>query len=90
MLEPTLAVPTLKVRGGTSYAAAFRLLRTEIAANIKQLKGDGYLVHRPAVFFLSDGEPTDKESVWQSALWSVCGRRSSWRPFSTAWSRAIR
>lgn len=68
VLEPTLTIPALKVRGSTSYAAAFRLLRTEIAANIKQLKGDGYLVHRPAVFFLSDGEPTDKDSMWRSAF----------------------
>src|SRR3954471_8861126 len=61
VLEPSLTLPHLSVRGGTSYAAAFRLLRAEIAANIKQLKADGYRVHRPALFFLSDGEPTDKE-----------------------------
>lgn len=68
VLEPTLTIPTLKVRGATSYVAAFRLLRTEIAANIRQLKVDGYLVHRPAVFFLSDGAPTDKESEWRAAF----------------------
>ena len=68
VLEPTLTIPTLTVRGSTSYAAAFRLLRTEITANIRQLKGDGYLVHRPAVFFLSDGEPTDQDSEWRSAF----------------------
>lgn len=73
VLEPTLTIPTLRVRGGTSYAAAFRLLRAEIAANIKQLKGDGYLVHRPAVFFLSDGQPTDKDSVWRTAFSDLVG-----------------
>jgi uncharacterized protein YegL len=26
---------------------------------VAQLRADGYKVHRPAVFFLSDGEPTD-------------------------------
>lgn len=68
VLEPSLTLPTLKVRGGTSYVAAFTLLRSEIAANIKQLKVDGYKVHRPAVFFLSDGEPTDKEQDWKAAF----------------------
>jgi uncharacterized protein YegL len=73
VLEPTLTLPTLEVRGSTSYAAAFRLLRTEIAANIRQLKGDGYRVHRPAVFFLSDGLPTDEDSVWRSAFAKLVG-----------------
>src|SRR5262249_15593921 len=68
VLEPTLTLPTLTVRGGTSYVAAFRLLRSEIAANIKQLKVDGFMVHRPAVFFLSDGMPTDKEPAWRSTF----------------------
>jgi uncharacterized protein YegL len=68
VLEPSLTLPTLSVRGGTSYAAAFGLLRTELESNIKQLKGDGFMVHRPAVFFLSDGEPTDRPDVWRSAF----------------------
>ena len=55
-------------RGGTSFAAALTLLRSEIAANIKQLKADGFVVHRPAVFFISDGEPTDRTDVWQTAF----------------------
>ena len=76
VLEPTLTLPTLAVRGGTSYAAAFRLLRSEIAANIKQLKVDGYLVHRPAVFFLSDGEPTDHDSEWRSAFADLVGDKA--------------
>jgi uncharacterized protein YegL len=76
VLEPTLTLPTLGVRGGTSYAAAFRLLRTEIADNVKQLKVDGYLVHRPAVFFLSDGEPTDREAEWRSAFTDLTGDKA--------------
>jgi uncharacterized protein YegL len=69
VLDQNLALPNLVVRrGGTSYAAAFRLLRAEIAANVKQLKADRFQVHRPAVFFLSDGQPTDKAGVWQAAF----------------------
>jgi uncharacterized protein YegL len=59
--------PVLTARQtGTSYAAAFRLLRNEIESNVNQLKADGFSVHRPAVFFLSDGEPTDPPEVWQA------------------------
>jgi uncharacterized protein YegL len=76
VLDPSLTLPTLQVRGGTSYAAAFRLLRREIAANIKQLKVDGYLVHRPAVFFLSDGEPTDQDGEWRSAFAELTGDKA--------------
>jgi uncharacterized protein YegL len=68
LLDEHVSLPTLSTRGGTSYVAAFRLLRTEIETNVKQLKADGYAVHRPAVFFLSDGEPTDQESQWQAAF----------------------
>jgi uncharacterized protein YegL len=68
LLDPGLTLPGLAVRGGTSYAAAFRLLRKEIEINVNQLKADHYSVHRPAVFFLSDGAPTDEEQDWREAL----------------------
>lgn len=60
--------PTLTIRGGTSYAAAFKLLRSEIDANVRTLKADQFAVHRPAVFFISDGEPTDLEDDWRKAF----------------------
>jgi uncharacterized protein YegL len=52
-------LPRLTVRGGTSYGAAFKFLRRQLEKDVAQLKADGFKVHRPAVFFLSDGEPTD-------------------------------
>jgi uncharacterized protein YegL len=52
-------LPRLSVRGGTSYGAAFKLLRRQLESDVAQLRADGYKVHRPAVFFLSDGEPGD-------------------------------
>jgi uncharacterized protein YegL len=66
VLDENLTLPQLSVRGSTSYAKAFELLRSEIAANVQLLKADGYAVHRPAVFFLSDGEPNAED--WQSAF----------------------
>jgi uncharacterized protein YegL len=51
-------IPELKIRSTTNYDAAFRDLQTRIPSDIAILKGSGYLVHRPAVFFLSDGQPS--------------------------------
>ena len=67
-LDDDVTLPMLSVRGLTSFAEAFRLLRAEIESNVNQLKADGFLVHRPAVFFLSDGEPTDPVDDWQNAF----------------------
>jgi uncharacterized protein YegL len=68
LLDPNLTLPSLSVRGGTSYAAAFQTLQREIDANVAQLKADQYVVHRPAVWFISDGEPTDHDPVWRGAF----------------------
>jgi uncharacterized protein YegL len=68
ILDDGVRLPGLTTRGGTSFSAAFRTLRAEIESNVKQLKADGFLVHRPAVFFVSDGEPTEEDSVWKSAF----------------------
>mgnify|MGYP001065100615 CR=1 FL=1 len=61
-------IPTLTARGGTSYAAAFRLMQRQIRQDVAQLKADGHKVHRPAVFFLTDGDPTDSDSEWQATF----------------------
>jgi uncharacterized protein YegL len=68
LLEPNLTLPRLDVRGSTSYGAAFTLLRGEIESNVAQLKADQYVVHRPTVWFISDGEPTDNETAWRQAF----------------------
>lgn len=62
------SIPDFTVRGGTSYAAAFRTLRDQIQADVDQLKADRLAVHRPATFFISDGEPTDDERAWRDAF----------------------
>lgn len=67
ILSEDLVVPGLSPRGSTSYAAAFRLLRQEIAHNVAQLKVDGFSVHRPAVFFLTDGEPNPGDG-WEQTF----------------------
>lgn len=61
-------LPQVASRGGTSYVAAFEDLRSRIDGDVNQLRSDGYGVYRPAVFFLSDGNPTDLDVQWRGAL----------------------
>jgi hypothetical protein len=68
LLEEGLEVPVLQARGGTSYVGAFRLLRQQIERDVNQLKAEEFNVHRPVVFFLTDGEPTDDDSLWHSTF----------------------
>jgi len=68
-LSEELVLPALAPRGrGTSYASAFEALRHTIPGDIALLKAGGYQVHRPSVFFLSDGQPTEKEDKWRTRL----------------------
>jgi uncharacterized protein YegL len=63
-LSTVASIPGLQAGGGTSYAAAFDLLYDTITNDVKALKDAGNQVYRPAVFFLSDGQPTDS---WEAA-----------------------
>ncbi|GAA4593165.1 uncharacterized protein YegL [Actinoplanes octamycinicus] len=58
-LRDVRAIPQFTARGGTSYAAAFRQLRLDIERDLAKLRADGFQVYRPAVFFVTDGAPTD-------------------------------
>lgn len=60
-------MPTLTHKGGTSYKAVFEMLRNQIPSDVVTLKHEGNLVHRPAIFFLSDGYPNNNED-WRTAL----------------------
>jgi uncharacterized protein YegL len=62
------SLPQFSARGGTSYVAAFRLLRQEIEKDLAQLRGDNFRVYRPAVFFITDGFPTDEPGELQRAF----------------------
>jgi uncharacterized protein YegL len=56
----------LVVRGSTEFGPVFTLLRDTIQRDMVALRAAGRRVYRPAVFFLSDGQPTDP-ATWQSA-----------------------
>jgi uncharacterized protein YegL len=57
-------LPTVESRSTTYYGAAFGTLLQLIPRDVEALKRDQYAVHRPAVFFLSDGQPND-EDQWR-------------------------
>jgi uncharacterized protein YegL len=73
-------LPVLAPDGLTSYAAAFRLLRRTLSADHAQLAGDGFGVWRPLVFFVSDGEPTDRVADWAAELAALRSESNAVRP----------
>jgi uncharacterized protein YegL len=79
-LRDVTTIPELQVRGGTSFAAAFRRLRQEIERDIPALKGDNYQVFRPAVFFITDGQPTDSPATLQAAFAELTAKDFRYRP----------
>jgi uncharacterized protein YegL len=52
-------LPRLVSRGRTNYGKAFADLRRRLPADVRRLKTEGFAVHRPAVFMLTDGQPND-------------------------------
>ena len=58
-LSTVSSIPGLQADGGTDYSSAFDLLYDTITNDVAQLKANQDQVHRPAVFFLSDGQPGD-------------------------------
>jgi uncharacterized protein YegL len=53
------AVPRMTIRGLTNYAAVFDDLLSRIPTDVESLREQGFRVHRPVVFLLSDGRPAD-------------------------------
>ncbi|MFG2555305.1 hypothetical protein [Streptomyces sp. NPDC048581] len=53
------SLPQVTIRGVTNYKAVFEDLLHRIPSDVQWLRGEGYKVHRPVVFLLSDGQPTD-------------------------------
>jgi uncharacterized protein YegL len=64
----------VRTRADTQYGEVFADLLVRIPSDVALLRQEGYAVHRPAVFFLSDGQPTDEPS-WRSAHAKLVDRR---------------
>jgi uncharacterized protein YegL len=67
-------LPELTAQASTSYCAAFEELIYRISVDIPRLKGHGFDVHRPVVFFLTDGAPTDRQD-WRGVRARLVDRR---------------
>ncbi|MGH3881086.1 MAG: vWA domain-containing protein [Actinophytocola sp.] len=65
-LSDVLEIVGLTTQAGTSFGEAFTLLRDTIENDVELLRADAHRVYRPAVFFLSDGHPTDP-ATWPAA-----------------------
>jgi len=72
------AMPGVQAKGVTNYGEAFTLLRYVIDRDIDALKSQGYQVFRPAVFFITDGEPTD-DQTWEPTYRSLIDKNSNRR-----------
>ncbi|BBA95452.1 hypothetical protein RVR_311 [Actinacidiphila reveromycinica] len=66
--------PRLCTRGSTSYAAVFEDLLVRVPQDVGALKAEGFQVHRPAVFFLSDGVPNDGDG-WEGPYGRLTDKR---------------
>jgi uncharacterized protein YegL len=64
----------------TYYGEAFRTLRTEIEKGVQQLQADGYEVYRPVVFFITDGEPNDKDFARDTSYSELTASSFAYRP----------
>jgi uncharacterized protein YegL len=73
------SMPTLTAGGSTSYAAAFGELYRRLPIDVRNLKGSGYIVNRPAAFFLSDGVPNPRDD-WESVHSRLTGPSFKQRP----------
>ena len=58
-------IGALSARAASNFGAVFTLLRDTIERDVARLRRQACLIHRPTVFFLSDGQPTDPAS-WRS------------------------
>jgi uncharacterized protein YegL len=65
-LSDVAEIAGLTTKGSTEFGPVFTLLRDTIQRDVTALRMAGRQVRRPAVFFLSDGQPTDP-ATWQAA-----------------------
>ena len=77
-LSDVAQIPICVASGSTSYAAAFRLLKTQIESDVTTLRQEGVSVHRPCVFFISAGMPNDEN--WRGELDALVDPSFAFRP----------
>lgn len=71
-------MPEVICAGSTEYGKAFDLVRQCIDSDVTALRANGWQVLRPAVFFLTDGAPTDRD--WKARFAALVDPRWPRRP----------
>ncbi len=77
-------LPRLGPSAGSNFGPAFTFLRGAIDRDVRGLKEDRVRVHRPIVFFLSDGQPTDPVT-WPAGYAALTDPAWSSRPSVVAY-----
>ncbi|WP_181127905.1 MULTISPECIES: VWA domain-containing protein [unclassified Rathayibacter] len=70
------AVPELTSLGGTNFSAAWRAFDQAVRADKKTIFSQKGKIHRPCVFFLTDGEPGDR-GEFRNVFLSTQGKDST-------------
>ncbi|MFL6140467.1 MAG: vWA domain-containing protein [Labedaea sp.] len=78
-IEQVQSVPALSCGGLTNFGVAFDLVRQRIDVDVPALKAQNMAVLRPAVFLLTDGQPTDADT-WAARFSALVDRSWSRRP----------
>jgi uncharacterized protein YegL len=69
-MDDLAELPEPRPCAGTNFGALFTFLRDAIDRDVRALERHRLRVHRPLVFFLSDGQPTDPVT-WPAAFASL-------------------
>ncbi|WP_329054936.1 hypothetical protein OG738_16570 [Amycolatopsis sp. NBC_01488] len=78
-MDGLVDLPAPGACAGTNFGPVFTCLRSAIDSDVGALAAHRVRVHRPLVFFLSDGQPTDPVT-WPSAFSSLCDPTWEHRP----------
>ena len=77
-LSDVAQIPICVANGSSSYAAAFRLLKTQIESDVTRLRQEGVSVRRPCVFYISAGMPNNEN--WHAELDALADPSFKYRP----------
>jgi uncharacterized protein YegL len=78
-MDDLAALPSPRACAGTNFGPVFTFLRSAIDQDVRSLERHRLRVHRPLVFFLTDGRPTDPVT-WPSAFASLTDPAWARRP----------
>ena len=66
-----VVMPRVSAQGATSFSSAFREVKRFFETYIPRL-GKGAQYYAPILFLITDGQPSDAETLWRPALEELC------------------